>query len=32
MVDAVRDKGEVPDEAMLETMRRNAFVRAFLET
>ena len=32
LVDAVRDKGEVPDAAQLETMRRNAFVRAFLES
>ena len=31
MVDAVRDKGEVPDDATLETLRRNAFVRAFLD-
>jgi hypothetical protein len=32
MVDAVRDKAELPDDAQLETMRRNAFVRAFLES
>ena len=32
MVDAVRDKAELPDEATLETMRRSAFVRAFLES
>jgi quercetin dioxygenase-like cupin family protein len=31
MVDAVRDKGELPDDATLETLRRNAFVRAFLD-
>jgi len=31
MVDAVRDKAELPDDAVLETMRTNAFVRAFLE-
>ena len=31
LVDAVRDKGETPDDATLETMRRNAFVRAFLD-
>jgi quercetin dioxygenase-like cupin family protein len=32
LVDAVRDKAELPDDATLETMRRNAFVRAFLES
>ena len=32
MVDAVRDKAELPDEAQLESMRRSAFVRAFLES
>ena len=31
MVDAVRDKAELPDDAALETLRRNAFVRAFLD-
>jgi mannose-6-phosphate isomerase-like protein (cupin superfamily) len=31
MVDAARDKGELPDDATLETMRQNAFVRAFLD-
>ena len=32
LVDAVRDKAELPDDATLEAMRRNAFVRAFLES